>query len=331
MFDRKPEPLPEWIGGFAQSKPEFAYPEPDLSSLHILGNMDNIIRIKRQQHVFWPEFSWETKKGDANSRCFQLFAHDVSSIGYDNTGRIWSIICPQQGTCLDGICCLNVEITVTGQRGWVDESSREIAADMSVMANIWFSQGSHETGWVKAARDLFQRHDLPFPFDKEHAIKVSTHKLGEPCQPIFSIRRGLSDRFEAPEFTRHEKHGAWGNAHIEVEIGDIVPTGHDTVDTFNAKILDLFNISTGNMLQSGNVLTWNLWLLAPTGVDTERWKNHAKRWRKSLDSGTDHAHDSAPALHADGSVFKVKHSFGELLQEARDVSAIAYSLLRHDQ
>ncbi|MBD1918300.1 MULTISPECIES: hypothetical protein [Cyanophyceae] len=327
MFDAKSE-LPPDLGGFAQSKPEFAYPEPDLSSLHLLGNMDNIGRIKRQLHVFWPEFSWETIKGDPDSRCFQRFAHDISSIGYDNRGRIWSIVCPQQGACIDNICCFNVEITVTGQRGWVDEPNREIAADMSVMGKVWFSQSSHEKWWVKEARDLFQRNDLPFPFSKEYAINISTHKVGEPCEPIFPIRRGLSERFKVPTFSDHEKDGAFSFGHIDVEIGDIVPTDHPTVNDFNAKIIELFNLATGNMLLSGNILTWNLWFHPPEGVDTEQWKTHALRWRESIDSGTDHAHDSAPVLYADGSPFEIKRSFQDLLKETRDANAIAYDLLR---
>lgn len=150
-----------WKGGFAQSNKAFAYPEPDLSSLPMLGNMDNINRITRQMHVFWPEFSWQIEKGNEKSRCFQLFAEDISSIGYDNTGRIWSIICPQQGACFNvprigivggGEICLNVEVTVTGQRGWVDEEAKGpkgekealLAADMTVEGKIWFSSDSHK-------------------------------------------------------------------------------------------------------------------------------------------------------------------------------------------
>lgn len=328
MFDYQSEPLPQWVGGFPQSNPNFAYPDPDLSSLHILGNMDNIRRINRQQRIYWPEFSWETVKGEPHSRCFQRFAHDVSSIGYDNTGRIWSIICPQQGACLYNICCLNVEVTVTGQRGWVDEPAREIAADMSVIGKVWFSPSSHNKWWIKEAKALFSKHGLPFPFNKEHAIDVATSRVGDPCDPIFTIRDGLSERFEAPDFTRHEKDGAFSHSHIDVQIGDIIPTDNPIVNDFNAKILDIFNIATGNMLLSGNILSWNLWMHPPEGVNTMLWKTHAERWRKSIDSGTDHAHDSAPAVYADETPFKVKHNLRDSLRETRDALAIAYDLLR---
>lgn len=121
-----------WVGGFAQSNPAFAYPNPDLSSLPLLDNLANIGLLQRQQGIEWPEFSWEAEKGNANTRCFQMFAPYISRIGYTNTGRVYSIICPQQGLFVHKIGSLNVEVTVTGQRGWVDENTREFAADMTV-------------------------------------------------------------------------------------------------------------------------------------------------------------------------------------------------------
>jgi len=311
---------PGWIGGFAESNPAFAYPDPNLSSLPMLDNMANINRIKRQQRVYWPEFSWETIKGDPNSRCFQRFAHDISSIGYDNTGRIWSIICPQQGACAPNIACLNVEVTVTGQRGWVNETNRELAADMTVEAKIWFSPSSHQNWLVRQAWDLFAKESLPFPSDKANAIQVYTHKVGIPEQPIFPVLIGQSPLFEAPFFAKHPR--AWTVGHIEVEIGEIIPTNYPTVDTFNQKILDIFNIATGNMLLQGNVLTWNLWFIAPELVNTEQWRTHAERWRKAIDA--DHGPRSSKARYADGSVFTPKHDF---LQEADDIIEIIESLL----
>ena len=84
-----------------------------------------------------------------------MFAHDISRLGYDDAGRVWSIICPQQGVCVPDITCLNVEVTVTGQRGWADETTREMAADMSVVGKIWFTPASHQNWFIKAAWELF--------------------------------------------------------------------------------------------------------------------------------------------------------------------------------
>src|SRR5580704_11781561 len=111
-----PQPVPPgWVGGFAASNPAFAYPDPDLNSLPMLQNMDNINKLTRQQAVLWPEFSWETVQKQPASRCFQMFASDISRLGYDDSGRVWSIICPQQGVVFPSTVTMNVEVTVTGQ------------------------------------------------------------------------------------------------------------------------------------------------------------------------------------------------------------------------
>lgn len=298
---------PGWVGGFAQSTPAFAYPNPDLSSLPILGNLDNIPNITRQQKVEWPEFSWLATPGDSSSRVFQRFAHDISRLGYDDTGRVWSIICPQQGTCSTTVGCMNVEITVTGQRGWVDEATRELAADMTVEGTIWFSPSAHQRPLVRAAWDLFAGASLPFPSDKANAIKVTTHKEGSPSEPIFPVRKDQTTAFQSPNFARHPE--AWTVGNVEVEIGPIRQTGHRAVDAFNQKILDIFNQASGNILYLGSVLTWNVWFTAPELVDTQEWSDHAERWRTSIDA--DHGPASGPARFADGTDYLPELSSAE--------------------
>src|SRR5215208_6199628 len=165
---------PGWIGGFDKTNPKFAYPDPDLSSLPLYDNLANIDKLQRQQKVLWPEFSWLTVPDlpppvREASRCFQMFAPDISRLGYDDTGRVWSIVCPQQGACLGVFGCLNIEVTVTRQRGWVDEtiqtdyqtkskSEKEkekgkdngVAADLTVEGKIWFSPSGLANPMIKA-------------------------------------------------------------------------------------------------------------------------------------------------------------------------------------
>ncbi|MEK8228873.1 hypothetical protein NKG05_27165 [Oerskovia sp. M15] len=62
----------------------------------MLENMANIDLLDRQQAVLWPEFSWTTVPGIESSRCYQMFAPDISRIGYTDTGRVYSIICPSR-------------------------------------------------------------------------------------------------------------------------------------------------------------------------------------------------------------------------------------------
>lgn len=189
---------PGWVGGFAASNPAFAYPDPDLSSLPMLRNMANIANLRRQQAVLWPEFSWESDPGHPDSRCYQMFAPDISRLGYDDQGRVWSIICPQQGVSTASLGTLNVEVSVTGQRGWADEPAKSLAADMTVTGQIWFSPGAKQNSLVKWLWNEFVAADHPFPHDKAHAILVSTFDPGNPQEPIFPLREGRAPTFRFP-------------------------------------------------------------------------------------------------------------------------------------
>jgi hypothetical protein len=295
--------IPGWVGGFAQSNPAFAYPDPNLSSLPMLGNMDNIGLLQRQQAVKWPEFSWETVPGDPESRCFQMFAPYISRLGYTDTGRVYSIICPQQGACSPSLGCLNVEVSVTGQRGWADETNMTLAADMTVEGKIWFSPSAHQNPFVKFFWTLFANSGLPFPSDKANAIRVTTHKRKDPSQPIFPVRTGETPLFKSPDFAKHPQ--AWAVGNVEVEIGPIVKTGKVVVDDFNQLIMDAFNLASGNLLLSGNLLSWNVWFEPPALVDKQEWRDHAEKWRESIDA--DHGSpcgEGTVAKYFDGTPFR---------------------------
>lgn len=294
---------PGWVGGFAESNPAFAYPNPDLSSLPMLDNMANIDLLQRQQAVLWPEFSWESVPGDPASRCFQMFAPDISRIGYTDSGRVYSIICPQQGACSPSLGCMNVEVSVSGQRGWVDEANQTLAADMTVEGKIWFSPSAHQTPIVKLLWTLFADNGLPFPADKANAIRVTTHKEKDPAQPIFPVRTGETTLFKSPDFAHHPE--AWAVGNVEVEIGPIEKTGNEVVDDFNQLVMDVFNLASGNLLLPGNLLSWNVWFTTPQLVDVPEWRDHAEKWRKSIDA--DHGSPDGPgtaARYFDGTPFK---------------------------
>jgi hypothetical protein len=309
-------PDPGWVGGFAESNPAFAYPNPDLSSLPMLDNLANIDKLQRQQPVKWPEFSWETIPGNPKSRCYQMFAPYISRLGYTNEGRVYSIICPQQGACSPKFGCMNVEVTVTGQRGWVNETSPQgLAADMTVVGKIWFSPSALQSTKVKLLWALFDSRGLQFPSDKSKAICVTTFKPNHPEQPIFPLSYGETKAFPIPEFARHENE-AWGVGHLDVEIGPIKKTGQKLVDDFNALVMDVFNLASGNMLKAGNVLSWNVWFTAPCYVNQKEWATHAERWRRSIEA--DHGSpdgEGTTAKYFDGTPFKPLRSFiGEELE-----------------
>jgi hypothetical protein len=293
-----------WKGGFAQSNSDFAYPNPNLSSLPMLGNLDNIDKLTRQQPVKWPEFSWLTVPDVKGSRCFQMFAPYISRLGYTDEGRVYSIICPQQGACSPSLGCMNVEVTVTGQRGWVDETAKDFAADMTVEGKIWFSPSAHQKPFVKLLWKLFEDNKLPFPSSKDKAIIVSTHKPEDINEPIFPLLSGETKQFKSPEFARHETE-AWDVGNIQVQIGAIHKTGSAMVDDFNAMVMDVFNLASGNMLKNGNILTWNVWFTPPELVDQDEWRDHAEKWRQSIDAdhGSPDGEGTKPR-YFDGSYFE---------------------------
>ncbi len=297
-------PAPGWVGGFEHSNPGFPYPKRDLSSLPMPDNMDNIDKLTRQQAALWPEFSWETDKDAKDTkRCYQMFAPDISRIGYTDEGKVYSIMCPQQGVTSDVFGALNVEVTVTGNRGWVDEDTREMAADMTVTGKVWFSPSAGNQWFVKMLRNHFESNEMPFPFSKKHAILIPTYRVGDPTQPIFEVNRGQTKNFPVPEFAKHEDE-AFMVSNLDVTIGEVTPTGNSTVDAFNNMVISAFNIYTGNLLEAGNVLSWNVWFDAPHHVDQAEWADHAQYWRESIDA--DHGSPDGPGSEVryfDGTVY----------------------------
>jgi hypothetical protein len=310
------EPAPGWLGGFEESNALFSYPNPNLSSLHILDNMANVDKLQRQQAVLWPEFSWETQKDETNTkRCYQMFAPDISRIGYTDEGRVFSIICPQQGAYSPTLGSLNVEVTVTGQRGWVNESTKKMAADMSVVGKVWFSPNSKSKDTFKVLEDLFKLVNLPFPITKTTAIVVKTYEPGNPQQLTFPLRSGPSKDFDIPDFAQH-KSEAWDVASLGVEIGGIEKVNHEIVDDFNQLFMDIFNLASGNMLQNGNVLSWDVWFEAPEIVDQKEWSEHAKKWRDSIDVGHGSPDgEGVAARYYDGTSFNPLENLVDLEKE----------------
>jgi hypothetical protein len=282
-------PAEGWKGGFIEKHPELQYKEgiADVSTLEFNENLKNIENITRQQRVLWPEFTWETEKGAKDpNRCFQMFAPNISRMGYDDSGQSWSVICPQQGAFIPGIGTLNVEVTVTGQKGWVDETSNTQAIDMVVKPKIWFSPSAHQSVIGKLLWSVFELNHLGFhfPSEKDKAIRLNTYRTTQEKTHTISIRDGLYLEGDIPSFTDHRA-VSWNHANVEVEIGEIVieKGAHAMVTEFNELIMKAFNAFSGNMLQKGNVLAWNVWFDAPGKVEQEEWRNHAAVWRRSID------------------------------------------------
>jgi hypothetical protein len=122
---------------------------------------------------------------------------------------------------------LNVEVTVTGQRGWVNEPGQTVYADMGVKGRIWISESSKS---LHIVRDVMKKFDTKkFPFSKANSVNVTTHNPGQPWNPIFSLYNGTDTSFPQPLTAQHW-HEAYGVGYLNVEIGAIEKTGIDNVD-----------------------------------------------------------------------------------------------------
>ena len=278
-----------WKGGFSESNPAYAYPKPrnnnnkdlpDLKDLPILGNLDNIPLLTRQQRVQWPQFSWLSVEGNEDSRVYQMFAPNISRLGYTDDGRIYSIICPQIGFGSEMLGEMNVEVTVTGNRGWVNEPEKDVYADLGVEGKIWFSEPTGKRSKLLTLLEkVLRRND--FPFSKDQAILIATNMPGDTTNPTFNLISGTNPTFDIPSFGNHEV-DAYGVAHVNVEIGKIHKTGVEKIDAFNELIINILNLGSGNIFRETSILSWNVWFEEPELVNGDEWAAHADYWRQSL-------------------------------------------------
>jgi len=310
---------PGWKGGFRDTDPKFAYPQikPDLSSLGDLqSNYKNMDKITRMQGIPWPEFSWLSEPNKNDSRVYQKMATDVSRIGYDDQGRIWSIVCPQIGETIPFLGCVNVEVTVEGTRGWVDEPSYTLYADMIVTVQLWLTK--NPDAMKEPLYDLFKtvlKDD--FPDSKANAIQVPTHNKGENWNRVFTLVNGTAPEFEAPAFAEHWKDDAYSVSHLYATVGDPRPRKTHNGDLFAKLLVDTFSDVSGGFLRSGNTLSWNIWLEHPEPVITEHWKTHAERWRTSID--VEHANPRIDGFPEEELVGPIRYFDGTEMSKASEL------------
>jgi hypothetical protein len=283
-----------WVGHSEKTDPDFPYPKADLTSLPLLDNLTYIRNLQRQQKAYWPEFTWltdPTADPDAeHNRCYEMFSPDVSRLGYDNTGRVWAIICPQQGVWVDNIVCLNIEVSVFSQRGWVNETTKQFAADMTVGAQVWFSPSDADKGIYDFLSAYAADKGYAFPLSKQNAIQIELLSPEFPPLPYLKVRAGVVPGIDYPEWVMHyNEPDFWSTANVQVKIGAIKQTTDAVVNEFNHLVMNAFNIASGNLLQYGNILTWNLWVGTPERVEQKEWTDHANTWRTSIDSAAKQA------------------------------------------
>jgi len=292
-----------WEGGFAQSNINFAYPAVDLSSIDVTTNMANIDKLTRMQNVKWPEFSWEMVPGNEGTRVFNTFEEYLTRLGYDNEGRVWSIICPQQG--IHGYINFNIEISVTGVRGWEDETARSTGVDMSVTGVVWLTVNKEAPATFRFLLNLIKWSTgmTGLPFSKSNGIQILTNRPGTE-ESLLILHDGMDPDFNAPHFKTHWDEGAYAQVYVQAQLGEIAKRAGQSqlVTGFNELIVTMFNFASGNMLQSGNVLSWNIWFESPEIVNQTEWQQHAEHWRDSFDNGN--SHPGEPSTYFNGTIAK---------------------------
>jgi hypothetical protein len=68
-----------------------------------------------------------------------------------------------------------IEVTVLGVKGWVDEPTKDMFANIGIRGNIWIESENDLVNEFKAA---FENVGKDFPLSKEHAIKINAHAVG---------------------------------------------------------------------------------------------------------------------------------------------------------
>ena len=333
--EESPLPLNPWKGGFKDSNPDFSpsAAKPDLSTIPMTKNLDNIDKITRMQKIKWPEFSWYSKIGDPSSRVYTTFAQDVSRIGYDDDGRIWSFVCPQRAMVLPlGIGCAFIEVTVTGVRGWVDEDNKSCYADVSVVGNLWL-EGQDGNPLVEALRVLLKKLDpcKEFPFRKDRAVQVYAHQVGKPDTEEWPMVTGMDPNIFQPLSKRHFGE-AYSVYNLEVEMGKRIKNKKSPLaNLFDALLLSIFNKASGGILDEGQRVSWNVWPLPPEGVDTDEWQAHADLWYTSMK--VKHEYPDGKSIldrdmtYADGTEFKEGSDSESILAEVREFFAGARKIV----
>jgi len=296
----------KWVGGYIGKNEKLDYPQtkPDLSSVPMTGNHDNIDKLDRMMKVKYPEFSWLVDKGDTSTRRYIKMYHDISRIAYTNEGKVYSIICPQLGLDLDRFCLPgtgNIEIHVGAVRGWVNEDTHTVCADVTLEAIVWIDmKESEKRKHPHLARFVEKLDTLGLPFSKENGMVISAYCPGKPYEPNCPLLNGTDSSPPVPIYAEHDE--SFSVAHIATKIVN-TKTGIERTDDVY-EILSLFmEIILPGMLSPGSIIDWNLWFESPEPVNQTEWRDHTEGMRLGIrdhNRGTDLGREIGMLRNYDG-------------------------------
>merc|ERR1712238_10067 len=177
---------------------------------------------------------------------------------------------------------------VAGVRGWTKETKdteRSSCIDIGVMVQFWLSSDDHTSPFFKVLLEFMNEHAQgQLPLEKSKAIQIETSEVNNLRQPLSRVSSGMSPGISVPLEKQHWDE-AYAVINLSIQINKIksVDNQLDIVTDFNHLLIAIFNISGGNMMKPGNILSWNIWFQEPELVDKVEWKTHAERYRKSVD------------------------------------------------
>jgi len=310
------------------------------------GSIGNPTRMMRALH---PEFSWLSN----GRRVYKKFACDISRIGYTNEGRVTALICPQVGNDAGPFGHINIEVTVTKVRGFVDETKLPqqtiqltsdqitpedawINSEFEVVVQAWFPEVRDTTKvspTVTKLLNFFERFfGATFPSSKANAIKVSTTDYATRG-PNLLMKAGLNPDVPRPEFTEHDD--VCGSCYVSAWCAEkpklpVLPSNASEDDKFNRaatgelhqSLLDIVNIAGHDILKGA--LNWNLYATCPEKVDMNDWERHRDVWQHSILTPTGVSHSGVRTdMYEDGTPLDKDMSYTDYLR----ISGIATELL----
>jgi len=236
--------------------------------------------------AIYPEFTWLPESGLEADRLYTMFDPDISRIGYDTTGDVKSVICPQWGTCSSLLGCLNVEVTVTHVRGWINPYTLETVFDIKVEGKIWLNYtDSTVLPLLSTLIELAGASGYTFPDSKANAIIIPMGGVdGQDFIRATNISLASFDKHPNDQLVELI-------VDVSVKIGSPSTTGLNSTEIWiQNQIVDIVNSASDGMWIADSVLEWEIYTgeenMVETQAQRDEYMNHVVLWGASLGTPT---------------------------------------------
>jgi len=239
------------------------------------NNHDNDHKITRMVRGWWPEFSWWMDKDNkSRGKVYTRLVQDITRIGYNDNGEILSVICPQRGTC-QFYGCVKFEFTVEQCKGWINEKNLTCHGFLKTHVKLWLDEGSKDNSIIKYIRKKYPS-DYYFPLGKSKAIIIDVYtNEGSGYQEFRD--------FNNIEPNLHPEASLCARI-LPCTIGDVRSTGNQKADKINNLLKKIVLLEGSNIIQKGNLVYWDLYLLKPEVINKKEYMNHVNVLKDSIEN-----------------------------------------------